>query len=364
MRVQCHKEEILSGIQQIQNVVSSRTTIPILSNVLIEADGENLTLTTTDLEVGMRCRFPAKISRPGTTTIPAKRFSSIIRELPQDQLDLEVSDNHVATIKCGSSFFRIMGLAKDEFPKFPEFKGVDSFQMEQLTLKEMLKQTAYCVSHDETRYVLNGVYLVAKENKVICVSTDGRRLALSEKNVELPKGFSKDVIIPLKAVIELNRILGDDGTVKIQFTENQIAFEISQCVLVSRLIDGHFPNYKQVIPEKIRQKVRINRTELENAVKRVSLLTTEKSNSVKFTFSDGKLVINANTPDVGEAREELKIEFDGEEVGIAFNPGFVLDVLKNLSEENVIVELIDSLNPGVFRSELDFLCVIMPMRMS
>lgn len=364
MRVQCHKEEILGGIQQIQNVVSSRTTLPILSNVLIEADGENLILTTTDLEVGMQCRLPAKISRPGITTIPAKRFSSIIRELPKDELDLEVSDNNVATIKCGSSFFRIMGLAKDEFPKFPDFKGVDSFQIEQAVLKEMLKKTAYCVSHDETRYVLNGVFMVAKDNKITCVATDGRRLALTEKNVDLPKGFEKEVIIPAKAVNELNRILEEDGTVKVQISDNQIAFELNQCLLVSRLIDGHFPNYKQVIPEKIRQKIRLDRQELENAVKRASLLTTDKSNSIKFNFSKGQLTIVANTPDVGEAREDLEIEFDGEEVGIAFNPGFVLDVLKNLQEDSVIIELIDSLNPGVFRSDMDFLCVIMPMRMT
>lgn len=364
MRVQCHKEEILSGIQQVQNVVSTRTTLPILSNVLIEADGENLILTTTDLEVGMQCRLPAKISREGTTTIPAKRFSSIIRELPKDELDLEVSDNHVASIKCGSSFFRILGLAKDEFPKFPDFKGAESFQVEQSVLKEMLKKTAYSVSHDETRYVLNGVYLVAKDNKIICVATDGRRLALSEKTVELPKGLSKEVIIPSKAVNELLRILEDEGTVKVMIAENQIAFELNQCVLVSRLIDGHFPNYKQVIPDKVVQKVRIPKTELENSVKRSALLTTDKSNSVKFTFKKGKLVIQANTPDLGESREDLDIDFDGDEVSIAFNPNFVLDVLKNLNEESVIVELIDSLNPGVFRSEMDFLCVIMPMRMN
>lgn len=364
MRVQCNKEEILNGIQQIQNVVSSRTTLPILSNVLIEADGENITLTTTDLEVGMQCRLPAKISRAGTTTIPAKRFSSIIRELPKNELDLEVSDNHVASIKCGSSFFRILGLAKDEFPKFPDFKGVDSFQLEQPILKEMLKKTVYCVSHDETRYVLNGVYMVAKENKIICVATDGRRLALSEKNVELPKDFSKEVIIPSKAVNELNRILQDDGTVKIQISENQIAFELNNCVLVSRLIDGHFPNYKQVIPEKVIQKIRINCHDLEKAVKRAALLTTDKSNSVKFNFKKGELVITANTPDVGEARENLNIDFEGDEVSIAYNPIFVLDVLKNITEEAVIIELIDEMNPGVLRSEMDFLCVIMPMRMS
>ncbi len=364
MRIQCHKEEILSGIQQIQNVVSTRTTLPILSNVLIEADGENITLTTTDLEVGMQCKFPAKVSRPGTTTIPAKRFSSIIRELPKDELDLEVSDNHVASIKSGSSFFRIMGLAKDEFPKFPDFKGAASFQIEQPILRDMLRKTAYCVSHDETRYVLNGVYMVAKDNKIICVATDGRRLALSEKNVELPKDFSKEVIIPSKAVNELNRILEDDGTVKILIAENQIAFELNNCVLVSRLIDGHFPNYKQVIPEKVLQKVSIDKNDLEKAVKRAALLTTEKSNSVKFNFKKGKLVLDVNTPDLGESREELDIEFDGDEVSVAFNPQFVQDVLKNLNEDNVIIELIDELNPGVLRGEMDFLCVIMPMRMS
>lgn len=364
MRIQCNKEEILNGIQQIQNVVSSRTTLPILSNVLIEATGDKMVLTTTDLEVGMQCHLPAKISKPGITTIPAKRFSSIVRELPLDQLDMEVSDNNVATIKSGSSFFRILGLSKDEFPKFPDFKGVGSFQMEQSALKEMLRKTSYCVSHDETRYVLNGVLMIAKENKVILVSTDGRRLALTERNIELPKGFSKEVIIPSKAVNELTRILEDEGMAKIQISENQICFELNHCMLVSRLIDGHFPNYKQVIPEKIRQRVRLNRTSFENAVKRAALITNEKSNSVKLTFSKGKLVVSANTPELGEAREDVAIEFDGEEVAIAFNPSYILDILRNLSDETVIFELIDSLNPGVIRTDLDFLCVIMPMRMA
>lgn len=364
MRIQCNKEEILNGIQQVQNVVSSRTTLPILSNVLIDAQGDKMILTTTDLEVGIQCQLPAKISKPGITTIPAKRFSSIIRELPVEQLDMEVSDNNVATIKSGSSFFRILGLSKDEFPKFPDFKGAASFQMEQSALKEMLKKTSYCVSHDETRYVLNGVLLMAKENKVTLVATDGRRLALTEKNVELPKGFVKEIIIPTKAVNELSRILEDEGLIKIQISENQISFELNKTVLVSRLIDGHFPNYKQVIPDKVRHRVRLNRLGLENAVRRAALITSEKSNSVKLSFSKGKLLVSANTPELGEAREDLSVEYEGDEVSIAFNPIYVLDVLRNLTDEAVIFELIDSLSPGVIRTDLDFLCVIMPMRIA
>ena len=364
MKVQCNKEAFLNGIQQVQNIVGTKTTLPILSNVLVEAEKEFLTLTTTDLEVGIRCRFPAKVAQEGVTTVPAKRLSNIVRELPDKAIHWETLESNVSTLRCGSSFFKIMGISREEFPKLPQFGEKVAFKIEQKAFKELLKKTAYAISHDETRYVLNGLFMGVSGGKMIIVATDGKRLALIEKTLDLPDKIALEIVIPSKAITELSRILGDEGNLTVSIAKNMISFDLGSSLLTSRLIEGKFPSYRQVIPEKTAERVMMNREELLQAVRRVAQLTSERSNSIKLSFAKGNLLITANSPEIGEAREEMAIGYEGKDVQIAFNPNYLSDVLKNLEDQNIFFEITDSASPGIVKTDYDFVYVIMPMRLS
>jgi len=364
MKITCSKEKLLLAVSKVQGAVSPRTTLPILSNVLLEVDENTLTLTTTDLDIAMRYTIPVEFAEPGSTTIPAKRLFGIIRELPQGNVNLSVDDTHVAVITCGKAYFKIVGMSRDEFPKLPQFAEGNVVQIPQSLLKEMLTKTSYAVSHDESRYVLNGIYFLLKANKAVMAATDGRRLALIEKSISLPKADTMEVILPSKAVQELVKLLEEDGSVGIALTKNQISFKILNCILLSRLIEGRFPNYKQVIPAGLEQKIVLPKEELLSAIKRSLLVTNDRSSSIKLNFAAGQLVITANTPDIGESHESLDIPYKGKEIDIAFNPVFIMDALRNIDTEEVIFEATDGENPGILRTEREFLYVLMPMRLT
>ena len=320
MKFSVAKDKLLEGLQTVQNVVSTRTTLPILSNVLIRAENGALTLTTNDLDVGMSCSVEAKIEKPGGTTLPARRLAGIVKELAAAEVNVEVDGKNAASIRCGPSFFKMMGLAEDEFPALPKLETAKGFTLKQKDIKDALRKTAYAISTDETRYVLNGILFSFKENKLTLVATDGRRLALVDLEAEFPRSNEVDVVVPAKCVTELQRLLADDGDLKMSVGENQIAFEAGGRLLVSKLIEGNYPNYKQVIPQESRERVTIERELLLNAVRRVGLLSSEKSNSVKLNFTKNNLEITANTPEIGEARESLAIAYKSKEFSVAFNP--------------------------------------------
>ena len=226
----------------------------------------------------------------------------------------------------------------------------------------MLKKTAYAMSADESRYVLNGSLLSFKDNKLNVVATDGRRLALVEHDIDFPKASETDVILPTKAVNELQRILSDKGEVTFAISENQISFTVGNTFLVSKLIEGNYPNYRQVVPSETKERITIERELLLNSARRVALLSSEKSNSIKLSFGKNILEISANTPDVGEARESLAISYKGKEFSIAFNPEYLADPLRNLDSPEITIDFTDELSPGVIRYNKPFLYVIMPMR--
>src|SRR5213593_4903251 len=226
MNLTIAKEQILNGLQAVQNVVSTRTTLPILSNVLLRADGDRLEFTATDLDVTIACAVEAKVNRPGASTVPVKRLFGIVRELSSSELDVEVDEKHVCSIRSGPSFYRINGLSADEFPPLPKFKEEKKVVLPQETVKGMMKKTSFAISTDESRYVLNGIYLSLKDHKMTMVATDGRRLALVEKEVNVPEGSQGEFIIPAKAVNELNRLLQDKGEIEIHYAENQASFSL------------------------------------------------------------------------------------------------------------------------------------------
>lgn len=362
MKFTIPRDKFLEGLQIVQSVVSTRTTLPVLSNVLIKSEEGGLSLATTDLDTGIRTHVEASVEKAGSITLPARRLFSIVRELPNTDVMVEVDAKNSASIRAGNSFFKIMGLAEDDFPPFPKTEGAHIFKLEQAGFREMLKKTAYGMSTDESRYVLNGALLSFKDNKLIVVATDGRRLALIEQELEFPKTNEIDVILPTKAVNELQRVLSDSGEVQIAIAENQIGFTVGSTYLVSKLIEGNYPNYKQVIPSETKERVTVERELLLTSVKRVALLSSEKSNSVKLNFSKNSLEITANTPDIGEARESLPVNYKGKDFSIAFNPEFLADPLRNLETDEVFFDFTDELSPGVIRYNRPFLYVLMPMR--
>lgn len=364
MKFSLSKEKFLEGLQSVQNVVSSRTTLPILSNVLLQAVDGLLRFTTTDLDVGIQSAVEANVERAGATTLPARRLASIVRELPSGEISVEVDSKNIASIRCGSSYFKMYGLPQEEFPPLPSFSDAKTFNIRQKDLRDGLKKTAYAISTDETRYVLNGILASFKENKLTLVATDGRRLALVDIELEFPQSFETEVIIPTKAVLEVQRLLSDEGEIKVSIGETQIAFEANGTFLVSKLIEGNYPNYRQVIPAETKERITLEREYFYNAVHRVSLLASDKSNSVKLIFTKNNLEIAANTPEVGEAKESLPIQYKGREFAIAFNPEFLMAPLKNLSEDEIFLDLIDEMSPGLVKIQGPFLYVLMPMRIS
>lgn len=364
MKIELAKSDLLEGLQAVQNVVSIRTTLPILSNVLLQAEKGKLGLSTTDLDVSMQCTINAKVGKGGATTLPARRLASIVRELPTSDIEIEVDEKDTAQVRCGSSFFKIMGISEEEFPPITKAEGKFCYTLEQGAFREMLRKTAYAASTDETRFVLNGVFLSFKEGKLVMVATDGRRLALVEHEVEFPSEAEVDMILPSKVATELMHTLGETGELRIHVKENRVMFEFGTVVVSSKLIEGTYPNYRQVIPAQCEERIAVEREELLTALKRVTLVTTEKATATHLSFGKNQLEVSMTTPDVGEARETLPIKYSGKEIQVAFNPEYMMDGLKNLTQDEVFVELTDELSPGVIKCDIPFLYVLMPMRVS
>lgn len=361
MKFKITKDDLLLGIQKVQNVVSTKATLPILSNIMLEAKKNTLKLNATDLDLGISCEIPVETIEEGAITIPAKRFSDIVRELPSGEILIHAKKNNQIDIEGKKCRFKLNGLPKDEYPKFPDFKDKEDIELEQGVLKDMLRMTSFAVSHEESRYVLNGILLEITENRICVVATDGRRLAKVEK--KLPKTVKKEisVIIPIKAVQELNRHLQDEGVLSFAVGVNQVLFDINGTLIVSRIIEGDFPNYNQVIPKPVSNRIKINTDEFLSSIKRASLLTTPDFQAVKFEVFPDKMVISKTTPDVGESREEIPVEYQGTEMIVGFNPQFLIDFLKNVENEYVGLELLGVDKPAVMRLD-DYLYLALPMR--
>ena len=368
MKVQINKEILQKGIQIVQNIITPKSILPILSNILIETQKNKIKLTSTDLDIGISVILEAEIQESGAITLPAKRLGDIIRELPEGEVNVVVKKNNIVYIRLESCEFRLTGLPKDEFPKLPEFKDKEVIELEQVILKEMLQLTSFAISHEETRYVLNGLLLDLKKHPhkdkfvLKLVATDGRRLALIEKELEVESKKEVKIIIPQKTIIELQRNLKDEGKILIVITSNQVFFEFDHTIIISRLIEGEFPDYTRVIPAPTETKIKIDRQQFLQAIRRASLLSTPDSLAVRLELVNNKLTVTKSTPDVGESREEVVVEYRGKDLIIGFNPLYLIDVLRNLSGAFVELELTESEKPGVIRTE-DYVYLIQPMRL-
>jgi len=374
MKFKINRDHFANGLAQVLNVVGSKATMPILSNVLIEAEKDQISLTTTNLDLGIRCRIKAEVKETGAVTLPVKRLASIIREMPNLDVSVDASPNHQVKLSSGGSTFRIMGIGRDEFPPLPEFGDEKAFTLDQSELKDMMKKVDYAQSTDETRYILNGVYFNFRDGKLSLVATDGRRLAVVSKEMEIPAASAGAIILPAKTANELSRLLDKGEKVKINFNERKCTFQIAtdkdssglvdSVYLYSKVVEGNYPNYQQVIPKETHQRIKLERELLLQCVHRAALVCSEKSNSVRIKLSSNLLEITAQSPDFGEAHESMAIGYSGPDLQVAFNPAFILDPLRALPKDEVFLELKDDVSPGVFKTLDSFLCVIMPVRLS
>ena len=374
MKFKINRDHFSNGLAQVLNVVGSKAAMPILSNVLIEAEKDQISLTTTNLDLGIRCKIKAEVKEGGSVTLPVKRLAGIIRELPNVDVTVDAAANHQVKITSGGSSFRIMGIGADEFPKLPDTTEDKDFSLEQGELAAMLGNVAYAQSADETRYILNGVYFNFKDGKLTLVATDGRRLALVSRELAGPKPETGAIILPAKTVAELLRLLGKGTSVKIAFNERRASFQIEtgkdgsglaeNIFLFSKVVEGNYPNYHQVIPKETHQRIKVERELFLQCIHRAALVTSEKSNSVKIKLGANLLEITASSPDFGESHESMAISYSGPDLQVAFNPQFLMDPLRALTKDEVFFELKDEVSPGVFKTLESFVCVIMPVRLS
>lgn len=365
MKIQISRDDLLKGIQTVHSVIPLRSTLPILSHILLETQKDSIRLVGTDLELGIACSVPAQIVEEGAITIPAKRFSDLVKELPETHLTITTRKNQQVSIEYARGLFKIMGLPKEEFPRLPNIENNPELMvMDQGVLQAMLGLTAFAVSRDESRYVLTGTLLISKDDEVVLVATDGRRLAMIERRaMSAPKG-NRQAIIPFKAVEELHRLLEQNQTVKILMKENQIYFDLGNTQIFSRLIEGKFPNYEQVIPQESPQKLTASREDLLLAARRISLWTTSDSPSIRFDLKQNQLVLSKQTPEIGEAHEELQTQYSGQEFSVGFNPAYLIDVLKALPDSEVALELPGPDRPGVIRTKDHYLYIVLPMQLN
>ena len=366
MKISCNKSDLLDNLQKIEGAVGVKTTLPVLNNFLVETIDKKLHFTATDLELTIKCSVGENINiiDPGAITIPAKKFIDIVRELPDSDIVIDVNEKNNITVKCDKIVYKIMGLPKSEYPPIMEQKKESvNLKINKAIFKEMIKKTIFAVSLDDTRKILTGVLVVVENNEMKMVGTDGHRLAFMKSPVG--KTENTKIIIPTKVLNELQKFLKEDeDDVEILVYENQITFKFDNLVITSRLIDGQYPSYEQIINRIFDKKVKVNTEILGKAVKRVSLLAIDKASAIKIKASEGKLLINATTADVGEAEEEVAADYKGEEMTIAFNAKYVADVLKVVGTEDVEIQLRDQMSAGLVKApgNENYLYIIMPVR--
>ena len=375
MKFQINQDHFSNGLQQVLNVVATSSNMPILDNVLIEATEEHISLTTTNLDIGIRCRIKAQVSDTGSVTLPVRKLATIVRELPQADIFVKSGESNFTEIASGGSLFKIMSMGAEKFPKLPSVDDGKVFELSQADVRSMLKSVSYAQSTDDNRFVLKGVYFNFADEALTLVATDGRRLSLNALKTETSEENDGSLILPAKTVAELERLLGKEGNLKIAFNDRQVAFEIEikdsgdggltdHLYLVSKAIEGSYPNYRQVIPREIEHRVKIERELMLECVNRAALVVSDKDNCVKLKMSKNLLEISASSSEYGESHESMAIAYDGDEVQIAFKPQFLVEPLKGLSKDEIFFEFKDKLSPGLFKTLDSFTCVIMPLHLN
>jgi DNA polymerase III subunit beta len=360
-------DELKRALYRAQGIVERKTTMPILSNVLITATKNSVQVTAFDLDVGVVSEHFAEVMKQGAITLSARTLSDIVQNVPEQQITIRKLPNHYAEILSGTAHFKIVGMSPDEYPKLPREDDATSVTVSGEVLLEMIRKTSFAISTDETRYILNGVFFEPHSGeKVRMVATDGHRLALVERTMAGDFKLKAGVIIPRKGLLELKRLLEEapDAECQLGFAMNSALFRKKGLTMVMRLIDGQFPEYQRVIPKEGDRKVQLNRIRFLEALRRTALLSVDKSNAVKLTLTENQLRLTSQNPDLGEAKDDLEVAFTGSEITIGFNARYLSDVLVALDDDEVVLELGDEHSPGVVHAPNDrsYTAVVMPMR--
>jgi len=364
MKFKIVRSKFLEGLKSVQNVVAGKGSLAILQNVLIETNGDGITMTTTDLDMSIRSTVNCEVLQSGASTLPVKLLFNSISKAAEGEVTVEIDDKERATIVAGSAKFKLAGLPESEFPRLPKDEDAYSYTIPQATLREMFRKVSYAASQDDTRRTLKGVLMSFKDSKLTMVATDGRRLALVENEIEFPKNAEKDIVLPSKAVQELQRSLNGEENTSVMVQKTQVCFKLGEVEIYSKLMDDQYPNYRQVIPPETAQKIAVDRQLLLDALDRASVMTMDEAHSTKLIFSEGKLTVTSAASDIGEAKDEVAIKYAGETIEIIFNPSYVMDPLKAIDDDEITINLNNGHSPAVIKCSIPFLYVLMPLRIS
>ncbi len=365
MKLSVTRDSLHTGLGAVSATIPTKTTLPVLSNILLEAADGRLSLSGTDLDISVRVSIDAEVSEPGTVTIPARKFAEIARELPAAPVHIE-TDGVEIRIESASSRFKLFGLAPEEFPSAPEVDFSDSLKMDAAQLRELIARTSFAVSTEESRPILNGVLWQLRPDSASMVATNGHRLA--KMTIELTGGGAPeaDLIVPPKALQQVQRLFNATGEIELAHSRNHLAFRSSDRLVYTRLIEGPYPNYQQVIPTDNDRVATANRDNLSSAIRRMAVVASDQTHRVRMSFSKNKLSFRVQTPDLGEAEEEMVIDYQGDPLEIGFNANYLLEVLKYMPDEDVLLQFKAPERAATFMPASgapDYLCLIMPLRL-
>jgi DNA polymerase-3 subunit beta len=377
MKFEIDKREFIKGLGLMQGVAGRRTTLPILSHILLEWDKNSLYLTGTDLETGIREELIAKIHQKGKASVSSKKLYEIVRELPDETIHIQKKDNQWITLQCGKSTFNLAGLDPEEFPSFPAYQEESFSTVSTRLIREMIEKTVFAASNEESRYHLNGVLFVQSKQggKEILrmVATDGHRLSLIDRENQKIRGIEeKGIILPKKGILEIKKIIGErdgEGETGIYFNTTHGFFKMGKSLTVIRLIDGEFPEYEQVVPKGNDKKLVMVKEKVVSSLKRVSTMASERMEGVKFSLKKNSVEMSSYHQDFGDAKEEVEVAYEGPPIQIGFNAKYLIEALNVIDAEEVLLELKDEGSPGILRptpstsGPSDQLCIIMPMRL-
>ena len=385
MKIICSQESLLRGIQTVQKGISSRIGLPIYNGILFEANEDNkVHLFATDLEIGIDCYIPAQVIETGSTVIPSKIISELIKKFPEGKIEIECLENNITTVKENNSNYRILGFSAEEFSTFPEIKIKAKTKINQKLFKETIQQVIFATSRDENRNFLNGALFKIIDNKIDVVTTDSHRLSLKNikpTSIENPLTEGVEAIIPYRALSELSRLLSDNKEVftELRIGEKQIIFILfpdgqkNSIRIYSRLIEGQFPDYHQIVPNSFKTEIKVNTEDFRDKMERISLFVREGLNTVKIEVVNKEekqkeerceIILKAESPSTGEASEKISCLKKGEDITITFNADYVLDVLRIIKKENTIIKMNDPLNPVIITpdEDKDYTYILMPVR--
>lgn len=365
MKLSVTRDSLHTGLGAVSATIPTKTTLPVLSNILLEAADGRLSLSGTDLDISVRVSIDAEVSEPGSITIPARKFAEIARELPAAPVHIE-TDGVEIRIESGKTRFKLFGLAPEEFPSAPEIDFTHSWKMEAAQLRELIFRTSFAVSTEESRPILNGVLWQLRPDSAAMIATNGHRLAKMTIDLSGAGAPEADLIVPPKALQQVQRLFNTTGEIELAHSKNHLAFRSADRLVHTRLIEGPYPNYQQVIPTDNDRVATANRDNLSSAIRRMAVVASDQTHRVRMSFSKDKLSFRVQTPDLGEAEEEMAIDYQGDTLEIGFNANYLLEVLKHMPDEDVLLQLKAPERAATFMpasGSPDYLCLVMPLRL-